>query len=103
MWSTMLQAIHTRDKDAKWLQTKLHYAQIQWAGGARGMARRLPHSRQIPARNQHHNNAIHTAHARELSAKLAEEPVARINQLLETVSRRFHRELQVNLQATSIT
>ena len=67
------------------------------------MARRIFHSRQIPARNQHHNNAIHTAHAQELSATLAEEPTAGINQLLEIVLRCLHRELQVHLRATSIT
>src|SRR4051812_43799502 len=100
MQSTVLHAIHTRDMNAKWFQIKLHNAQIQWAGGARGMARRLSNSYQIPARNQHHNNAVHTAHARELGATLAEEPAARINQLLETVSRRLHRELQIHLQAS---
>src|SRR3954468_3174287 len=67
------------------------------------MARRLPNSRQIPARNQYHINAVRATHARELGTTLAEEPAARVNQFLEAVSQRLHRELQIHLQATNIT
>src|SRR4051812_18357933 len=67
------------------------------------MARRLPNSREIPTGNKYHDNAVRAAHARKLGAPLAEEPTTRIDQLLEAVLQRLHRELQIHLQTTSIT
>src|SRR4051812_46778295 len=103
MRSTVLHTIHTRDTDAEWFQTKLHNTQVRWDGGARGMARRLSNSRQSPAGNHDRSNAVHTGHARELGAALAEDPDATINQSLKTVTLCLHREIQIHLQATSIT
>src|ERR1043165_6445261 len=103
MRSTMLHTSHPRDAHAKWIHTKFDDAKIQRTRRARGMARRLPNSGQIPARNQHHNNAVRAAHARGLRAALAEEPTARIHQFMESIPGRLHREFQVYVQASSLT
>src|SRR4051812_23335809 len=66
------------------------------------MARQLPHNGKIPMRHEHHSNAIHTAHPRQISEALAEKPTERFNQWLEGIPQRIHRELQVNLQTTSV-
>src|SRR4051812_27315978 len=98
MRRTMLHTVQTENKDAERFQAKLHDAQVRRAGGTRSMARRLPNGSKIPARNQYHNNVVHTTHARELSTTLAEKPTMRINRLLEEVPQCLHRELQVHLQ-----
>src|ERR1041384_258962 len=102
MRSTMLHAFHTRDANAERFQVELHNAQIQWTRGARGVARRLLNSSQVPARDQRHVNAVCAAHARELGTTLVEESPARIHQLMEAVPRSLHRKLQIHIQETGI-
>src|ERR1043165_3828095 len=96
MWSAMLHTCHTRDANAKWVQTELDDAKVQ-------RTRRLPNSSQVSERNQCHSNAVRAAHARGLRAALVEELTARIHQLLESIPSGLYRKLQVYIQVTRLT